>query len=93
MDNRDQFGRPLRDQYPRPLTSHNGTTPEQLEQVSPRLAVIPVGSVEREHPFSAWAHGHPRLTVLKLLEEAVTDDPLRAGRSSPATGAKKFEVA
>lgn len=72
--------------------SHNGTTAAQLAAISPRLALIPAGAPDRQFPFTAWAHGHPRRVVLELLDDAVTE-PASAPREVEAgIGGKKFET-
>jgi competence protein ComEC len=73
--------------------SYNATTKELLDAITPKVALIAMGSPERRETWSAWAYGHPRLTTIQLLEAA-----LSGARRSPvnefvATGAKRFEPA
>ncbi len=51
--------------------SYNGTTPDLMRAVTPDVALISVGSPDREHPWTAWAFGHPREQAVQLLEGAV----------------------
>jgi competence protein ComEC len=53
--------------------SANGTTSAFLDATSPRIAVIQAGEETREVPWSAWAYGHPRRSVVEVLERHVQD--------------------
>ncbi len=72
--------------------SKNGTTHALLERVQPKLAVISMGSPEREHMWTAWAFGHPSEVVVALLEDALQAQrtPRRVGLGE---GAKQFRTA
>ena len=48
--------------------SHNATTEEFLEAITPKIAVMAMGVPSRELQWSAWAHGHPRKKIVELLE-------------------------
>ena len=69
--------------------SHNGTTAALLDQVQPEFAVISMGPSTREHPWTAWAFGHPSEKVIRLLEASVRGErtaiPVKLG-----LGAKRF---
>ena len=52
--------------------SHNGTTPELLAAVSPKIAVISAGAPCKRKGFSAWEFGHPRTVTFNDLEHAVS---------------------
>lgn len=47
--------------------SDNGTSRPWLDAASPVVALVAVGSPEREAMWTAWAYGHPRRSVLDLL--------------------------
>jgi competence protein ComEC len=48
--------------------SSNGTTPEFLDVMRPRYAVLEVGNPARQDEWTAWQHGHPRKEILAMLE-------------------------
>lgn len=52
--------------------SHNGTTADLLQAMSPAWAVMEVGPSTRKHSWTAWAYGHPRERVVSLLEGSVS---------------------
>lgn len=54
--------------------SENGTSPELLQALTPEVAVISAGRHETHAPtsFHAWQFGHPRESVVSLLESAVS---------------------
>lgn len=54
--------------------SSNGTTPALVAAMTPELAVFAAGPHDREEPWTAWQHGHPRLRVLEMLEAGVDGD-------------------
>jgi competence protein ComEC len=64
--------------------SHNGTTLELLQAMTPAIAVIPVGNWDfgkgSRNKFTTDAYGHPRKAVIELLQ-----DNIPATRSEPAT--------
>ncbi len=51
--------------------SRNGTTPSELAAMSPRVAVISMGSPVRHWEWTAWQYGHPNKGIVKLLAEHV----------------------
>jgi len=51
--------------------SHNRTTEDLLEVITPKIAVIAMGVPSRELQWSAWAYGHPRKGIVELLERHV----------------------
>lgn len=62
--------------------SHNGTNPELMRAMTPRLAVISVGDPDREKPRTAWNHGHPRIDAIRALIDPDTGVSLeRDGKS------------
>ena len=52
--------------------SHHGaetdTSDEWLEIMSPEIAVISMGSPDLRKTHTAWDHGHPRIKLLKILQ-------------------------
>lgn len=48
--------------------SHNATTRELLDAVTPRLAVISMGHPESRAAKTAWDYGHPNKGVVTLIE-------------------------
>jgi competence protein ComEC len=60
--------------------SHNATTEELLEAVTPKIAVIAMGDSSRELPWTAWKYGHPRKKIVDMLERHVEQsrDPIAA---------------
>ena len=47
--------------------SHNGTSAEFIEAMKPKIAAISMGSRFRREPWTAYAHGHPRQSIIKEL--------------------------
>ncbi len=68
--------------------SHNGTSVEFLQAMSPQFAVISMGDSLRTQKFTAHAHGHPRLDVVMNL----LDQP-NGGVSEPRSPARLFKAA
>lgn len=54
--------------------SHNGTTPELLAAMSPKIAVISAGPPCERSGYTAWTHGHPRELTVRDLEAGVSLD-------------------
>lgn len=52
--------------------SHNGTTADLLQAMTPAWAVMEVGPSTRKHSWTAWAYGHPRERAVTLLEATVS---------------------
>lgn len=70
--------------------SHNGTTAELLEAMSPKAAVISMGPAAIEERWTAWAYGHPRSDVVTLLAGAVSDQRATAAKVKVAQRVKRF---
>jgi len=51
--------------------SANGTTPALLAAMSPQIAVISMGSSTIHAPWTAWAYGHPRRTVVTMIAQTI----------------------
>ena len=69
--------------------SANGTTRELLAVTTPQVALIAAGSAARQHSWTAWAYGHPRATVVELLQAGVANQ--RAPVEVPVgKGMKRF---
>jgi competence protein ComEC len=70
--------------------SYNATSRALLEAITPKVALIAMGSADRREMWTAWAYGHPRASTIDLLNEALTG-PLRQPIDVPvASGAKRF---
>jgi competence ComEA-like helix-hairpin-helix protein len=54
--------------------SHNATTLELLEKMSPEIAVISMGPPleRRQYDHTAYKYGHPRKDIVDMLEENVS---------------------
>lgn len=72
--------------------SYNATTKELLDAITPRIALIAMGSPERRETWSAWAYGHPRASTIELLENALSGEHRAPINELVATGAKQFEA-
>lgn len=70
--------------------SHNGTTEEELEAVTPKIAVISVGLPTVHKKFTTWAYGHPRKVALDLLQQSVSDPRNKKGTFKAGIKAEKF---
>ncbi len=58
--------------------SANGTTTGLLAAMTPQIAVISMGNSSIHDPWTAWAYGHPRRTVVTMIAQAI-------GRARPAS--------
>ncbi|OYZ12555.1 MAG: hypothetical protein B7Y36_03385 [Novosphingobium sp. 28-62-57] len=70
--------------------SHNGTTAELVNEMTPKAAVISMGPATTEEPWTAWAYGHPRSDVVTLLAHSVTDRRVKPAQVKVADRVKKF---
>lgn len=70
--------------------SHNGTTMGLVKTVSPCLAAVSMGNMERQEDWTAWAYGHPRKMAVQTVASS-----LRCSRPprdvQVATGQRRFE--
>lgn len=71
--------------------SHNATTEELLEAITPKVAVIAMGTPSRELPWTAWKYGHPRKNIVQMLERHVEQSRSRI-TAQVATGVETFEA-
>ncbi len=53
--------------------SRNGTTEAELAAMTPRIAVLSMGSPLRHVQWTAWQYGHPNAGIVKLLTAYVSD--------------------
>ena len=72
--------------------SRNGSSVGLLQAMSPEIAVIPMGSIDRDFGFTAFAHGHPHEIAIGRLESSVS------GTRVPITvdvgkGSRRFRTA
>ncbi len=51
--------------------SANGTTKGLIDVMTPAVAIVPMGDPARQHPWTAWAYGHPRKSTIDLLVRGV----------------------
>jgi beta-lactamase superfamily II metal-dependent hydrolase len=51
--------------------SHNATSRELLDAVSPRIAIISVGDARESGSKTAWAYGHPAKVIVEMLGRVV----------------------
>jgi len=51
--------------------SNNATTADLLKAMTPKIAVMEVGSPDRQDQWTAWTYGHPRKSTIDLLQAAV----------------------
>lgn len=68
----------------------NATTLALLEQVTPKIAVISMGSPSRMTTWTAWAYGHPRKPIVQLLASKVSEGRA-AATVDVASGVRSFE--
>ena len=47
--------------------SHNGTTMGLVKTLTPCMAVVSMGAVNREEDWTAWAYGHPRKAAVQTV--------------------------
>ncbi|MBC7821376.1 MAG: hypothetical protein IAG10_31195, partial [Planctomycetaceae bacterium] len=52
--------------------SYNGVTQGMLTAMSPQVAVISMGPETAHVAWSAWAYGHPRRSVVELLDATIS---------------------
>jgi len=52
--------------------SRNGTLPEFLKKITPKIALIGVGDPTHHLPMTAWDHGHPNKRLLDSLQKKIT---------------------
>ncbi|MEI9911762.1 MAG: helix-hairpin-helix domain-containing protein [Bacteroidota bacterium] len=52
--------------------STNGTLPEFLRKITPKIALIGVGDPDHHSPMSAWDHGHASKKILDSLQKRIT---------------------
>lgn len=74
--------------------SHNGTTVPFLAAMSPRIAVMSMGSTDAHELWTAWAYGHPRRVTVEALEAGVsgTRDPIDVLVGEKAKSFTSFRV-
>ena len=81
--------------------SHNGTTDELLDAMTPKIAVISVGHWDdgklkkatkkrKAKPFTTHAYGHPRRSTIQLLAMAIPEERDAATKQKVADGVADF---
>ncbi|NOT49791.1 MAG: hypothetical protein HOP10_00765 [Chitinophagaceae bacterium] len=53
--------------------SKNGSSQELLSKVTPKMALMGVGSADRQLSWTAWDYGHPNKTILERLQANLTE--------------------
>ncbi|VAW90759.1 hypothetical protein MNBD_GAMMA22-1764 [hydrothermal vent metagenome] len=75
--------------------SHNATTKELLEKMSPAIAVISMGKWDygrdTSKQFSTWSYGHPRINILNKLKNQIKRRRSYTVEVAGAVGAKNFK--
>ena len=71
--------------------SINATTKALLDAISPKIALISVGSPERREAWTAWQYGHPRKPTIEALEAVLDGKHREPANEQVAIGAKRFE--
>ncbi len=69
--------------------SANGTTLELVAATTPLVALIAMGDEARHHSWTAWAYGHPRATIVDMLDNVVAFKRPKV-EVPVGTGVKKF---
>jgi competence protein ComEC len=72
--------------------SHNGTTAALLSAMSPEIAVISMGPSTIQAQWTAFAYGHPRRTVVTLLDGAISRTRAAPVRVMVGDGARNFSA-
>lgn len=72
--------------------SYNGTTVELLEAIKPDIAVISMGQSSVQAKWTAWAYGHPRKTIVTMLDDAISRRRMTAKNVLVAPRTKRFET-
>lgn len=70
--------------------SANGTTSELVQALSPEVALIAAGPASRQEMWTAWAYGHPREAVVRMLAAAMHGARPKPAAAELGTGAKRF---
>jgi len=71
--------------------SEESASPGILRIVSPDIAVLSMGPHNRTWGFTAFKHGHPRLSAIKMLQQYVTTKRLPQKAFHVATGPRKYK--
>lgn len=74
--------------------SYNGTTASLIDAMTPEMAVISCGNwddgKDPARSFSTYAYGHPRGTLIELLEDGIDAQRASPVTAKVATAAKRF---
>lgn len=71
--------------------SHNGTSRELIKAMTPDMAVISMGPVDRELEWTAWAYGHPRRKAVQVLLDGVSMHRVKPIRAMVGESIQDFE--
>lgn len=70
--------------------SDNGTTAELLSAMTPKIAIFSSGDPAIHLKWTAWAYGHPRRSIVQMIDQVVQPSRSPAKDVLVADGAKKF---
>jgi competence protein ComEC len=74
--------------------SHNATTTNLLQALTPVMAVISAGKWDdgkgTKNPFTTWAYGHPRRKTVELLSQFVPGTRSEVIQVNLGTGPRRF---
>lgn len=72
--------------------SYNATTAPLLAAMTPEIAVISMGPHNVQQQWTAWQYGHPRRTLVQLLDEVIERRRAAPVSVMVADGAKRFSA-
>lgn len=70
--------------------SHNGTTDTLMRTMTPDAAVISMGPAADRRPWTAWQYGHPRRTVVEMLDKWIDRPRSKHSWVRVASGMRNF---
>ena len=69
--------------------SKNGVSDDLLSAITPKIAIISMGSTARHEMWTAWQYGHPNKGTVELVESHVSET--RTAIQEPlGSGSKNF---
>ena len=70
--------------------SHNGTTDSLMTSMTPEIALISMGKSTDRQSWTAWQYGHPRRTLVELLDRWIDRPRASAQWVAAANGTRDF---
>lgn len=70
--------------------SHNGTTDSLMTSMTPEIAMISMGKSTDQQSWTAWQYGHPRRTLVELLDRWIDRPRANAQWVAAANGMRDF---